>query len=407
MGDPKKRRRAVIDLEHFFLDCFPEYNHIIHDGSLSPPSYLSEIKWDAILIGSTFLCKVVHPEEFAKAKKDFSWIKDSESIKFAFPQDDYYCSNILDQWMVDWNIDFVYSVLFEHRETLYPKYMRHGEIRKGFTAYIKNSWIEKWKNPKKIGDRSIDISYRSSNLGAYCGTVGFIKGNIGNIFKNKTKDLNLNIDISSDEKDAIPGDQWHEFMEDSKFCLATPSGSSLLDPNGDFRKKITDYVKENPKKNFFEISQYCFPGQDKKYNFTALSPRNLEAALCETVQIATIGNYSDLMQPYEDYIPLDEDCSNIEEVLKLINDKEICRKIAKNFKAKILNTPELYLNNHANEVNQTIIKYKQKHSIVSDDLIRLRNYKKFERTNLKVFWLIYSFKQYIKLIIKYLFYKKI
>ena len=73
------------------------------------------------------------------------------------------------------------------------------------------------ENPKKIDDRSIDISYRASNLGAYCGTVGFIKGNIGNIFKNKIKDLNLNIDISSDEKDAIPGDQWHEFMENSKF----------------------------------------------------------------------------------------------------------------------------------------------------------------------------------------------
>ena len=91
------------------------------------------------------------------------------------------------------------------------------------------------------------------------------------------------------------------------------------------------------------------------------------------------------MQPYEDYIPLDEDCSNIEEVLKLINDKEICTKIAKKFKAKILNTSELYLNNHANEINQTIIKYKQKHLIASDDLIRLRNYKKFERTNLKFF----------------------
>ena len=40
-------------------------------------------------------------------------------------------------------------VLFEHREILYPKYMRHGEIRKGFTAYIKDTWIEKWKNPKR------------------------------------------------------------------------------------------------------------------------------------------------------------------------------------------------------------------------------------------------------------------
>ena len=44
----------------------------------------------------------------------------------------------------------------------------------------------------------------------------------------------------------------------------------------------------------------------------------------------------------------------LKKILKLINDKEICTKIAKKFKAKILNTSELYLNNHANEINQTI-----------------------------------------------------
>ena len=48
-----------------------------------------------------------------------------------------------------------------------------------------------------------------------------------------------------------------------------------------------------------------------------ISPRNIEAALSKTVQIALIDSYSNIMSPDVHYIPLNKDYSNIDEVIKL------------------------------------------------------------------------------------------
>ena len=76
------------------------------------------------------------------------------------------------------------------------------------------------------------------------------------------------------------------------------------------------FVARNPNADFQEIADSCFSGQDNRVTFTALSPRNIEAALLGTVQLATPGSYSGLMQPLAHFIPLAEDCSNIADVLE-------------------------------------------------------------------------------------------
>ena len=96
MGPPRYRRKAVVDLEYFIPKYFPNNNHIVHDGSLSLPKYVKDIQWHAIILGSTFLCKCTHPDEFEMTLNDYGWIKDSNAVKIALPQDDYNCSEILD-----------------------------------------------------------------------------------------------------------------------------------------------------------------------------------------------------------------------------------------------------------------------------------------------------------------------
>ena len=61
------------------------------------------------------------------------------------------------------------------------------------------------------------------------GHIGYLKGSIGERFIEAVQGQKLNLDIST-PKDVIAGDKWHEFLEDSKFCLVSPSGSSVLDP---------------------------------------------------------------------------------------------------------------------------------------------------------------------------------
>jgi hypothetical protein len=169
---------------------------------------------------------------------------------------------------------------------------------------------------------------------------------------NALPDNNLRLNISIDPKDMIPGKKWHEFMEDSRFCLTTASGSSLLDRQGEFRKSVKNFLLQHPSADFDKTALHCFPGLDNKYVFTAISPRNIEAALAETVQIATPGSYSNLMHPFEHFIPLNENCSNIKDVLAMITDEKLVDKIKLKCKEAILAEPRLRRTVIVNEILQ-------------------------------------------------------
>lgn len=407
MGPPNSRRSSIVELEYMLQNHFPQFNHIVHDGSLPLPAYLKDIDWNGIVLGSTFLCKCIHPNELKKTLIDYKWIKSSSAIKIALPQDDYDCSQILDSWMADWKIDLLFSVLTNNLDVLYPKYCKVGKIELGYTGYISKKWIDKWKNVKKHNQRSIDVSYRASDLPENFGKIGKLKSLIATRFLNSVKDKNLTLDISVKNEDLIPGDKWHDFLEDSKFCLATPSGSSLLDPTGEYRKNVYKYKLNNPLATFDEVENACFFNQDGKYEFTAISPRNIEAALAETVQIATPGNYSNIMNPVEDYIPLDEDCSNIDEVVKMMNDNVLVNRIKKNLKEKIINTPDLYLNNFASIIIDYIKANTRGTNQLDNDRKLINKYKKEFGVTIKRYWRNYYFKNNIKEILKSIGAKKI
>ena len=150
----------------------------------------------------------------------------------------------------------------------------------------------------------------------------------------------------------IPGENWYEFVENSKFCITPNSSNNLLDPYGDIQERVYEYQQKYPQAQYNEIEQHCYPGIDGKYDFTCISPRVIEAALAETVQLAVPGSYSGILKPMEHYIPLMVDCSNVDEVYAMINDKKLVREIAVNCKKTILNHSGLRAKEHVkNTIN--------------------------------------------------------
>lgn len=342
MGDPICHREAVRSLEYMIPECRPDLNCIVHDADLPFPEYLKEIDYHLIVLGPTFLCSRYQPSLLSKTLKEYSFIGEAKSCKVALPQDDYDCSAILDEWMIDWGISRIYTVCPDHWGILYPRAINAIEIKLGYTGYVSDEWINAWETSKIFSLRSIDVSYRATKLPANFGRSGQLKYEIAGRFKDSLigrKDLVL--DISVKKQDLVPGVRWHSFLENSKFCLATPSGSSILDSRGEIRNLVRMYSDMHPGASFNEIEKQCFKGQDGKYLFHAISPRNIEAALAETVQIATVGSYSSLMLPNEDYIALDENCSNINEVLEMMNDQTFIAKLRKQCKESILSEPRL------------------------------------------------------------------
>jgi len=344
----------VRDLEFMLPAYAPEHNYIVHDADMALPDFVKDIRFHGIVLGPTFLCSRYRPVELEHTLKEYDFIRTSDAFKIALPQDDYDCSAILDRWMMNWDMDVVYTVCPDNWAILYPDYSAKNKIQLGYTGYVSDALLHSWKNPKPFHLRSIDVSYRAGKLPPNFGRIGHIKGIIGERFISRLGNIGLNFDISTAQNDMIPGDRWHAFIEDSKFCLVTNSGSSLLDPEGEIRARVNRYLLINPEATFEMVEQKCFKGEDGKYTFTAISPRNIEAALAGTVQIGTIGSYSGILQAESHYIPLEPDCSNAPDVLSIMKDHLKVAAIAKDCKEAILAVEDLRFKNHVAKLIQQI-----------------------------------------------------
>tara|TARA_B100001093_G_C26824871_1_gene1013554 strand:+ start:738 stop:2033 length:1296 start_codon:yes stop_codon:yes gene_type:complete len=341
MGNPLKRREGVISIESLFKNYSKEIKCLNHDAQINLPENIKAINFDLIILGPTFLYSRFNPKLFNKLKKKYDFIANMDTCKIALPQDEYTYSEILDEWMCDWEISRVYSVLPKFKKLIYPKYIKQGEIKEGFTIYINEKLINKFKE-RKMKSREIDISYRASALPESYGSIGQLKKDIG---LSASKTLNeiclLKTDISVDKKNIITGIKWYRFLENSKACIVTPSGSSIHDPKGSIRIAVEKYKLKYPKSRYKDVEKNCFPKLDKKFVMTAISPRNIEAGLAGTVQICIDCEFSNILEENKDYIPLKGDLSNIKEVIDIIKNKEKMEKISNNCKNSLLNSKKL------------------------------------------------------------------
>ena len=347
LGDPRYWRTAVRDLEYLLPDHAPEHLYVVHESERPIPDFIKETPFHAIVLGPTFLCARYTPHALARVRAQYEFVAAADAYKIALPQDDYDCSALLDSWMMEWRVDSVYAVIAEHWDVMYPQLTAAGRLRQGYTGYIAHSWLQRFRDPKPHSARSIDVSYRARRLPPNFGRLGWIKGQIGERFAGHPATASLKLDISTLDADLVPGRRWHDFIEDSKFCLATNSGSSLIDPHGAIRACVERQLINTPAATFEQIEARCFQGQDGRYICEAISPRHIEAALARTVQIATPGRYSGILNADADYIPLQPDCSNAAEVVQQMKDAGRVARIADHAREAVLAVPELRAANHA------------------------------------------------------------
>ena len=110
MGDPNYRSEAVRALEYMIAEVRPDLNVVVHDSDVPLPSYMKDIDYDLIVLGPTFLCNRYYPKGLKAVLLEFEFIKHSSACKVALPQDDYDCSEILEDWLLDWDVSLVYTI---------------------------------------------------------------------------------------------------------------------------------------------------------------------------------------------------------------------------------------------------------------------------------------------------------
>lgn len=354
LGDPQKS--PIFLQNHVFAlrKYFPEHDYVYHDTTIDKPDSIIDVQFDAIVLDVTFLCaRWSGPIQFETIKRNYAFVRDKKAVRLAFPQDDYDCSELLDDWMCDWNIDIVYSVIDKNLDVLYPRYSKIGQIRLAYTGYIDDSLL--YFQPAPRYGRPIDIGYRARRLPPYFGRLGETKWRIGQYVNQLCRKTDLVTDIVLGDAGALNGKAWLDFINGCKFTLGANSGSSLLDPRGAIQKCVNDYLFAHPRALFEDVERTCFAGLDGLYEFTAISPRVLEAGILESCQILVEGFYSGILKPWEHYIPIKSDASNFEQVYDAIKDPVLSSRLVTACKSELLSTEALRYRSHAKGILDSIM----------------------------------------------------
>jgi hypothetical protein len=361
MGKPRRWFAGVADVELLFPNNDQENNYLVHNCYLPLTEIVQNFEFDAVFMTATFMCQVYGNGLEGKWIKQFDFLKHTSAIKIVFPQDDYWHSETKDAFYIGWGIHKVFPVCPpDSWPELIPRYLESGDsVEQGYTTYITDYMRNITQFAKARDERDFDVVYRASQTPTAPNHFGFIKGIIGDRFLTAIgEDSGLSCDISTNPLKLIRGSAWYKFIGASKAILGSNSGSSIRLRNRRIASKLQTYQAENPKSSLDEVEKAVIPEMDRNKSYTAISPRNLEAAMLDTVQILVPGAYGGFLEPWEDYIPLAEDCTNIDQVLGHLRDRAYCTQVATSCKRKLLGAKEL---NAERLIEQVIAFVRAKH----------------------------------------------
>jgi len=351
-------RRTSLHHAFFLPRHAPEHDYWLHAASSPVTDTLLREDFDAIIIETTFLCwRWGRPAElYAEVvKRKYDFLRDSKAVKIAFPQDDFDHSGVLDAWLSDWNVDVVYTPCYVDRETLYPRTSQQAEIRFGHTGFVEPedlAIVARFALPWR--ERRIDVGYRGKRQPIWFGRFGLLKAEFADNFVAAADGTGLMLDISNELKDTFYGDYWLRFLGQCRFVLGCETGGSVLDRYGDIRERCDAYIAKHPDAGFDEIEAACFPGLDRAVPVKAISPRLFEAAAAGCAQILAPGDYSGILEPWEHYLPLEPDMSNLGDILDAMRDEGKMAAMIKASRDALLFDPRLTYGAYTTDVLEAV-----------------------------------------------------
>jgi hypothetical protein len=250
-------------------------------------------------------------------------------VKVALPQDECAYTDRLNAFVNAMRIDVVFTCAEESEwKVIYPSVdhtrVRFARVMPGYLDQASLTTISRLMAEAR--PRSIDIGYRSA-FRAEWGRFGASKKRVADAFQARAAGIGLTLDLSDRSEDFFVGDDWYRFLLRLKYTLGAESGGSLLDVDGTVSKLCRAYVREHPGATFEEIESACFSGRDRTVRLRAAAPRHLEACATRTCQILVEGDYSGILAPWVHYIPVKEDMSNIDEVLRIVREDRLRHSI--------------------------------------------------------------------------------
>lgn len=309
------------------LNCFRKYAGqncwYVNLAFKHLPRYIRNLRFDLVIFHTLFFSARWNRALFGKVTERALALRHQAAVKVALPQDEFLNTDVLNDFINDFRIDYVFSVAPESEwDKIYPSVDRERvQFERVLTGYLDEqtlNTIESLRASRK--ERTIDIGYRAYHAPAWLGRHGLLKVQIAKAFDDVAQRNGLVTDISTRATDTFLGDAWYKFLLRCKYMIGVEGGASILDREGSIRARTDAYVHDHPEASFDQIEAACFPGLDGNLNLFAISPRHLEACATRTCQVLVEGEYNGILRPGEHYIELRRDLANLPQVIEAMKD---------------------------------------------------------------------------------------
>jgi len=242
--------------------------------------------------------------------------------KVLFVQDEYDLTHNIWSFVRELNIGTVFTcVPAEHRHLVYPAEQLPGvEFHQTLTGYVPHD-LQTGPPPPRMAMRPTVVGYRGRALPYYYGDLGQEKLLIAHGVRQACEARGIPCDIEWDEERRIYGSDWPQFLKSCKATLGTESGANLFDFDGGLRKAVTKVLTANPGASYVQVRAELGWAKESPI-MNQISPRFFEAIAYKTALMLFEGAYSGILHPWEHYIPLRKDFSNLDEVFKALSDDD-------------------------------------------------------------------------------------
>lgn len=356
-GGNFENRRTIIDHLYSF-ERYDEKNNYIYlrmdaHVKLTNYSWIKKGIFDAVIFHYSFFTyrDTKYWESFTALCADL--FAEDKSIKIILPQDDYTKTSAIWEFIRRVKIDRVYTVIRpEDYDIMYPK----DEIGDVAVETVLTGYVDKRLQEELLAFdtcKTLDIMYRARKLPYEFGKQGQYKYILAELFKEKAEGLKIDIANTRDTKNTLLGNRWITSLASARCTIGCLGGSSVIDPYGLIAEKYKEYSTIKPEASYEEAKRECFPDLVEPLH-GAISPRLFEAALTRTTQILMGYDYQGVLIPNVDYIVLEEDFSNIDDVLLKIQDEEYCAKIADNCYRDVIETGKYSYGGFVEKVTKNI-----------------------------------------------------
>lgn len=275
----------------------------------SIPSYIHDFPWRLVIIHDLFMAQRHSRSSFPEiAQRVSSFLQSTSATKVLTVQDEFINMDIVNSFIHSNGIGYVFSAAKSSEWPKLYKNMNKIQIQQVLTGYIDDIAVRKISK-YDTGKRPIEIGYRASHPSPSLGQHAMLKYSIAEIFKDKAGKLGLKVDISNDPKYVLTGYDWYKFLLSCQYQLGVESGASILDWDG----KLMEQAKQGK-------TQFAEEGN---LSLKEIGPRHLDACITKTCQILIEGDYSGVLKPWEHYIPLKPDFSNIDDVLRIVQEDDL------------------------------------------------------------------------------------